>query len=283
MKKKLWIGCILVFLCTMALGMTTFAAGTKTMKNKTWISGKCGEYVDTDHDGKIDSYKDLGETYYKITIPKQGYIMVDMKATKLPGMQEYLDYIWEGSEPEEEDPQIYIEILNSKKKSVSMLYDSDEVKRFSCGVKKGTYYLKMEGNAAAKLRYTFTPVAKVSKSGKNFAKAATLKKGAAIKNLLISTKGEVPEQYYKLKLNKKTKVVLKCDSRITGDGFANLVAQMYVKKGKNYKQLNAKGKVVGVFAYDIKGKKSITYTLPQGTYYLRVWSMGTGYYSMKWI
>lgn len=280
-EKEIMIGCIMVLLCTLALGMTTFAAGNKTMKNKKWISGKCGAYVDTDNDGRADSYKDNGTAYYKISIPKQGYIIVDMKKSDLPGMKEYFNY-WGDSV---QSPWMSLEVLNSKKKVVSLHYDSEEVKKFSCGVKKGTYYLKVEGNTAYKLRYTFTPVTKVSKAGKSFAKAATIKKGAAIKNVLIASSNieNKEEHYYKLKLTKKTKVVFSCDSKIAGkEFFTDLVAQMYVKKGKNYNQVNAKGKTGAIFAYNVKGKKNITYTLPKGTYYLRVWSMGTGYYGIKW-
>ena len=280
MKKRIWIGCIIALLWTMALGVTTVAAGDETMKDRKWISGTCGEYVDTNNDGSIDSYKNFDTLYYKITIPKQGYIMVDVNTSALPGKQQYLEYIWGDEEPEDEDADIDITVLNSKKKPISFSYNSDEVKKFSFGLKKGTYYLAVEGNTAFKLRYTFTPVTKVSKAGKNFAKAAAIKNGITLKNLLV---GATAKHYYKLKLTRNTKVVLECDPKIKGDGFSTgMVVQMFVKKGKKYKQLNPKGKVVSIYSYDVEKKKNITYTLSEGTYYLRVWSMGSGYYTMKW-
>lgn len=271
----------MVLLCTMALGMTVFAAGnTKTMKNKKWVSGKGGEYIDTDKDGKVDDYKSNGTMYYKFQIPKQGYIIIEIKQSSLPGKQEYLDY-WDDDEGEDAAEYVEMQILNAKKKSVEELSTYDGDKTFSCALKKGTYYLAVSGDASYKLRYTFTTVTKVSKAGTSFKKAVTIKKGAAIKNLIYRQK-EIQEHFYKIKLNKKTKIVFSCDSKIKGGYFPQLFVQMHTKKGKNYKQVNAKGKVVDVYAYEVEGKKNVTYTLPKGTYYLRVWSMGTGYYTMKW-
>lgn len=274
----------MVLLCTMALGMTVFAAGnTKTMKNKKWVSGKGGEYIDTDKDGKLDYYKSNGTMYYKFQIPKQGYIMIDVKHSPLPGRQEYLNDYWDEYDEEDANAEevVNMEILNAKKKNITELSTYDGDKKFSHALKKGTYYLAVSGDASYKLRYTFTPVTKISKTGKSFKKAVTIKKGAAIKNLIFPQE-EVQEHFYKIKLNKKTKIVFACDSKIKGGYFPQLFVQMHVKKGKNYKQVNAKGKVVDVYAYEIEGKKNATYTLPKGTYYLRVWSMGSGYYTMKW-
>lgn len=263
----------MVLLCTMALGMTVFAAGnTKTMKNKKWVSGKGGEYIDTDKDGKVDDYK-RNDIMYKFQVPKQGYIIIEVKHSPLPGAQEYEDF-------EEDEEYAYMTILNAKKKEINFFTTRDGDKVFSCALKKGTYYLELFGNVSYKLRYTFTPVTKVSKAGTSFKKAVAIKKGAVIKNLIFTDKG--PEHFYKIKLNKKTKIVFSCDSKIKDSYGSELFVQMHTKKGKNYKQVNAKGKVVNVYAYEIEGKKNVTYTLPKGTYYLRVWSIGSGYYTVKW-
>lgn len=279
MKKKLWIGCIMVLLCTIVLGMTTFAAGAKTMKNKKWISGKGGVCQDEDNDGKKEALRLYDMQYYKIQIPKQGYIMVDVKQSPLPGWQEYL----ECNDPEEDDPDgLYVKLLNAKKKDLAGYRMEESNQKFSWAVKKGTYYLAVTEDVTYKLRYTFTPVPKVSKAGQTIEKAATIKKGTAIKNLLFD---DNYQNYYKFQLNKKTKVVLVCDSKIIGGDYEEMTVQIWTKKGKDYRQVNTKGKILSknsTYGFDVEGKKTITYTLPKGTYYLRTFALGSGYYTIKW-
>lgn len=82
-QRKIWAGLVLVLLCTLIMGMSVFAADA-TMKNKKWVSGKGGAYVDSDKDGKIDDFQSWGKSYYKIQIPKQGYIVVEAKTSSLP-------------------------------------------------------------------------------------------------------------------------------------------------------------------------------------------------------
>lgn len=283
MKKRLGIGCIMVLLCTIVLGMTTFAAGDKTMKNKKWISGKGGVCQDKDNDGKKETLESFGVQYYKIQIPKQGYIMVDIKQSPLSGWKDIINY--NNGDEEADLRRLCIDILNAKKNDLGYFrseYHANEKGngKFSWAVKKGTYYLAVTGDVSYKLRYTFTPVPKVSKAGKTFAKAATIKKGVVIKNLLFDL-----ENYYKFQLNKKTKVVLACDSKIIGGDYEELTVQIWTKKGKDYRQVNTKGKILSKnsdYGIDVESKKTITYTLPKGTYYLRAFALGSGYYTIKW-
>lgn len=285
-KKRLWIGCMMVLLCTIVLGMTTFAAGDKTMKNKKWISGKGGVCQDKDNDGKKETLESFGVQYYKIQIPKQGYIMVDIKQSPLSGWQEYLNY--NDDDEEAELSGLSVDILNAKKNDLGyfQLEDDGTQKgngKFSWAVKKGTYYLAVWGDVTYKLRYTFTPVPKVSKAGETFAKAATIKKGAVIKNLIFDM--NTFDHYYKFQINKKTKIVLACDSKIIGGDYEELTVQIWTKKGKDYRQVNTKGKILSKnsdYGFDVEGKKTITYTLPKGTYYLRAFAITSGYYTIKW-
>lgn len=205
MRKKIWAGLICVLVCIAAMGITVSAANT-TMKNKKWVSGQGGAYVDENKDGKKDTYKSYGKSYYKIQIPKQGYIVVDVKTSALPGEKEYYQYMDEeddGDRDEENDAFTALELLNSKKKLINR-YGNEIMEKnknsmvFTAAVKKGTYYITVEGDQKYKMRYTFTAVPQVSKAGKSLKNAAVLKKGATVKNLLSDNK----EHYYKFTLKK---------------------------------------------------------------------------------
>ncbi len=98
-QRKIWAGLVLVLLCTLAMGMSVFAADT-TMKNKKWVSGQGGAYVDSDKDGEIDDFQSWGKSYYKIQIPKQGYIVVEAKLSSLPGEKQYNEYYSEDGDLE---------------------------------------------------------------------------------------------------------------------------------------------------------------------------------------
>lgn len=88
MKKKIWTGVIVILLCMAAIGGMTVSAANTTMKNKKWVTGQGGAYIDADKDGKKESYQSYGKSYYKIQIPKQGYIVVDVKTSEIPGEEE---------------------------------------------------------------------------------------------------------------------------------------------------------------------------------------------------
>ncbi len=295
-KKKIWTGLLIVLLCTLAIGMSVSAADT-TMKNKKWVSGKGGAYVDTDNDGKIDDFESSGTAYFKIKIPKQGYIIVDVKTSSLPGKNEYDDSDYD--EPEEESTAV--KLLDSQKReleSVSNYLEDEKNISVSMAVKKGTYYVAVEGSQKYQIRYTFKAVTKVSKAGTNLKKAVNLKKGATVKNLLFPDEPYYKGQYYKIQLSKKSKITLSFDSKIRGGGFKELDIHFCVKKGNSYYtildrdgtvggKVNKNGSLVSgnsFYWWSISGKKkdSLQMTLPAGTYYIRATSLGSGYYTMKW-
>ena len=288
MKNRIWMGFILTILCTLMMGVTVLAANT-TLKNKMWVSGAGGSYVDTDKDGVVDDFKSNGESFYKIKIQKQGYIMVDMKTSKLPKEDEYYK-TYMGYEDDDGDWECttYISFLNSSKKKLDEHhYSRTNGKKgltFSAAVKKGTYYIKVSGERNYKVRYRFTAVGKLSKKGTEIKSAPILKKGVTAKNLLF------PNQWmhmYKIKLSKKTKINIHVLSKIKGDDISGYLAvQLLTKKGKKYRFINEKGKPYSddnVQWWAIEGKDRITATLPKGTYYIKVSAMwGSGYYTVKW-
>ncbi len=286
MKKKIWTGAILVLLFIAAMGVTV-SADNPAMKNKKWVTGQGGAYIDTDKDGKKDSYQSYGTSYYKIQIPKQGYIVVDVKTSKIPGKEEYDAYMGEGDGLEEEDDaSTILYLLNSKKKKVgscSNFFSGKNKMVFTAAVKKGTYYISAEGDQQYKIRYTFTPVAKVSKAGKSLKKAVNLKKGATVRNLLYGDK----DQYYKFTVKEKTKITLSFNAKVRGGLLDSMGIELLIKKGGSYQQVDEKGKTVSKnnsVYWEMKGKDKLTATLPEGTYYIRAftWEGMSGYYTMRW-
>lgn len=286
-QRKIWAGLVLVLLCTLAMGMSVFAADT-TMKNKKWVSGQGGAYVDSDKDGEIDDFQSWGKSYYKIQIPKQGYIVVEAKLSSLPGEKQYLEYINEDSDTYEEvDRSTSLFLLNAKKKQLAehsnFFFSRKNHIVFTAVVKKGTYYVAAEGDQKYQLRYSFTPVSKVSKTGKRPAKAVSLKKGKTVKSLIISDR----DQYFKISLKKKSKVTLAFNAQVRATRWDGLNIQFLIKRGKYVKVIDEKGKMVpkGYLYYnEVVGKDKVTVTLPKGTYYIRAfaWEGIGGYYTMKW-
>ena len=131
---------------------TTALAATKTITLK---SGKV-------YNQTVQKYGDT--YYYKITVPKAGYLTVKGYAySKYKANTNY---------------SMRMTLCNSKKKPVDSSYGtgSSENRGYKVyyGVKKGTYYLKVTDGAPYKLSYSFKAV--TEKSGSKKSKAVALKK-----------------------------------------------------------------------------------------------------------
>lgn len=290
MNKKILVSLFMMLLCTMAIGMSSFAADT-TLKSKKWASGGAS-YVDTNNDGVADTIRDSGVSYYKITIPKTGYIKVQVNLSDAPGAYEY--YKEKEDDSEEAFPQehVWLEtstkvgVLDAKKKAIHSQNEFWITKKesnytFTEAVKKGNYYLAVSSNQKYKIRYTFTAVGKLSKNASKPSKAPALKAGQTVKNLLYPGK----EQFYKINLSTKRKLILLINSK-----FDEMDIILYKKKGKKLVQVDEKGSVLSGaniwnswFSCNMGGNK-ITVNWPKGTYYIRVLSFSdrSGYYTLKW-
>lgn len=277
--KKRFIGFIVLVMCFISFGATAFAGETE-LKNKKWVSGQGGVYK-TEEDGTI-VYHSNGTVYYKIKIPKQGYIIVDVKTSSLPGEDDYNAQ----DEEYDDDPGVTnVDLLSSSKKVLSENSNILTEKKnysFSWAVKKGTYYLAVSGDQKYNIRYAFTAVTKVSKSGSSAKNAVSLKKGKLVKDLLFPLK----YHYFKINLPEKSKVTLIFDSKLKDSSEMELTMRLAVKKGKTYRNVDEKGKLVAkndAVWWEIKGKDKVTLNLPKGTYYIRMDGGSTsGYYTMKW-
>ena len=235
--KKRFIGFIVLVMCFISFGVTAFAGETQ-LKNKKWVSGQGGVY-ETDKDGTI-VYNSYGTVYYKIKIPKQGYIIVDVKTSSLPGED---DYNAQDDEYDGDSGATNVDLLSSSKKVLSTNSNDLMEKKnysFSWAVKKGTYYLAVSGNQNYNIRYAFTAVTKVSKSGSSAKNAVSLKKGKLVKDLLLPRK----YHYFKIDLPKKTKVAIVFDSKLKDSNSMELTMVLAVKKGKDYRFVDGKGKLV---------------------------------------
>ena len=123
---------------------------------------------DTLQKGKWASHyiEDGASGYYKIKVPSSGCLKIEMK-------------------PSDESRLFNLTLLNGKKAKISD--DTYETEEVYYGVKKGTYYIKVDNKGSegevCSLRYTFEKI-KLNKNTKR-SKAADLKKGKKVKGILL--------------------------------------------------------------------------------------------------
>ncbi len=164
-----------------------------------------------------------------------------------------------------------VALYNSKKKALSgwtpLRYNP------TYGVKKGqTYYIRVKSSRNSYGYYNFkiTNPAVKEKSGKNKAKAVTVKKGKTVKGTILAGNGQA--DWYKFKkTNKKT-------TKITIKGQTNGTFRVRLYRGG--KQVSAK-----TFNYRYGGYEFRLYNYPKGTYYVKVEranAKSSGYYALAW-
>ena len=158
---------------------------------------------------------------FKIKAAKTGYISVNLK-----------EYGYDNTGG-------YVTLLNSKKKAVSdklWYYSNSKTSYVVFGVKKGTtYYLKVSGTCGS-YKYGYMFGTKWKNYGASFAK--NLKKGKSLKlkrkgkarNMARPATGKKMVQWYKFKVPKKQKTVLKVNAGNIKSGSAKLV--LYAGKKK---------------------------------------------------
>lgn len=202
-------------------------AGSGNLKNKTW-SSFCVPFDEPE--------------YYRIKVPSSGCLKfeIDCGGERIPTQH----------------------LLNSKKKEIGYL-STDQTTYY--GVKKGTYYIKIENPdidaKIYKMRYTFEKM-KIAKHTKS-SKAVVLKKGKAVKGLHVT--GKYADHWYKLKLSKDQTV--KINVSVKGrEGILDLF--MGPDSYKTFKSKN--------------GKIKKTFKLKKGIYYFTMELEGGGSYSIQW-
>lgn len=164
-----------------------------------------------------------------------------------------------------------VALYNSKKKALSgwtpLRYNP------TYGVKKGqTYYIRVKSsyNSYGFYNFKITNTAVKEKSGKNKAKAVTVKRSKAVKGMILAGNGQA--DWYKFKkTNKKT-------TKITVKGQTNGAFRVTVYRGG--KKVSSK-----TFDYRYGGYEFTLYNYPKGTYYVKIEranAKSSGYYAMAW-
>ena len=152
--KKLTVGILFFVLYTLMFSMSVSAAET-TLKNKKWVSGECGTFVDKDEDGLRETFQKNDPAYYKIKASGTGTIVIEAKMSQLPSEKEYNEHWNDEDEHWPEEYSMNISVLDSKK-NVILNHTFESRVIFSQIVKKNTnYYLKVTGNCKYKIRYSY--------------------------------------------------------------------------------------------------------------------------------
>ncbi len=167
-----------------------------------------------------------------------------------------------------------VTLCNSKKKALS---NSVYAKYATFGVKKGTYWIKVDSDYNSKGNYTFqVNYTKIKeKSGTKRAKAVSLKKNKTVKGTI--TAGSKQTDWYKFKLKKDSKIK---SLTLKGGTNGKIEAKIY----------NSKGKAVSAKTASISynGYRYSLYTsgkIKKGTYYIKVYNANkkhSGYYTLSW-
>lgn len=154
--------------------------------------------------------------------------------------------------------------------------DDDATTRF-IAVKKGTYTISVKPiGSYAVIKAKFTKV-KQGKYGTKKKKASTIKANKKRKGLIITDAKKT--HWYKIKLNKRKKLKIIVNSRLSGGAGSGLQVSLYRKGGQIYI-------FGGNTARSPGGKLTITSSskYPKGTYWIKIqsYNKGNGYFTVKW-
>lgn len=250
---------------------TNVFAAEKVLQQKTWIRGTTAEHANDN-------------IYYKIQVPKQGYIKVEYILDREP----------------EWSSKICLYDSNKKKISESsVLADKNQTAYWA--VRKGTYFLKSEneveyveteGNGTAdeglvdmlynyNLRYSFTAVKNKGKKVTRASKAPELKRGKTAKGLVFSNEKSGIRAIYKIKVPETKKITFHFKVNTSyKSGFDSVDIRLFDAKGRLL--TDGKYKKNQIYSYGT-GKSKVN--LKAGTYYIgiaKLYSDGSSYYSVKW-
>jgi len=211
-------------------------------------------------------------SWYKVTMPKNGYITVDLDDS--------------GSTPNKADK--YSVRLYNAAKSKCLSGGSETVSKGNdyttyYGVKKGTYYIRVYNTTADYFNLKVTRSYPTEKSGSSKSTAKRIYKGGtAKKGTVNATQSSTYGDYYYFKLTKKQRVNLSVVGK--SGGYAGGLKVSIYKKGKA-KAIDSfiMPKNYGTDTVRLENGNGSTY-LSAGTYYIKIqkYKSGSGYYSIKW-
>ncbi len=262
--KKVFLLTALTLLFLMGMSTGVFAKDVM-LKDGKWVKGTTCE-------------KEDDNTYYKIRIPKTGYIRVDYQL----GAESLAD------------GEIYL--YDSKKKILSLSESEDGPVCFA--LRKGTYYIQSRDTGewdeesednrflgeTYRLRYRFTSYKEQGKKVTKMSKAPLLKKNRTVKGLLFP--GEAEENsstcaaLYKIKVPQTSKVTFDIKLGSTVNMGPDIRITLLDSKGRRL--YNGRYDKKKYTSYET-GKETVK--LSAGTYYIRVdqfFVESSGYYSISW-
>lgn len=249
-KAKKILFAILFTLLFTSLSVTTAMAATRTvtLSQNKWYTNTTQSYNDT--------------YYYKISVPKTGYITVSGYCFSKYSNNKYT---------------LRVQLCNSRKKELekykTSLYETRGFKTYYA-VKKGTYYLKVS-DSNYKLKYTFKAI--TEKSGTTASSAVTIPKNKSIAGLALAGESGKKIDYYKIRLTKPQRI------NFTFGAKANDWIKFKLVPA------NPKQYIIGstVYRWYTTEKASTKDVFPAGTYYIQVSRMTddtdtSGVYTIKW-
>ena len=243
----------MVILGVFMLGMTAMAAGTRQV---SLSSGKTYIGNEADYNTSV---------YHKITIPRNGYIKVTGWGRSAYSVNRY---------------SMGVLLCNSKKKPMEdyKTYLSSYSKPGFTGyygVRKGTYYLKVEGEKLYNLSYSFSSVKE--KSGSSQRKAVAIKRNKTVNGVLPAGENGSKTDWYKINLKNKQKITLWYGAK------ANDYINFRIAAADKNVFITGSSAIVksGTNKYVTRDK------FPKGTYYIKVTRSSnlkstSGAYSIKW-
>lgn len=212
----------------------------------------------------VDTYTGVANTdkaiYYKVKANKAGTITFNVEG-------QYSSYVT---------------LCNSKKNAITSkkFIAATEGNKVVYGVKKGTYYIKVNTNSdTIKVKSTFKAITQKKNTTKKKATKLQFKKKATTIVLTTDAKGSCA--WYKFNNTKKKKVIVMYKSSLTED----LEISFYDAKGEKYgskKISSGIERTDGFTPYTIVNGFT-TKKLSRGTYYIKVKKLnkkGTGTYSI---
>lgn len=170
----------------------------------------------------------------------------------------------------ETSTDVNITLLDGKKKEIGSAGGGVYGKDVYFAVKKGVYYVRVEGFDSFRIRYTLESI-QLQKNTKK-TKAAVLKKGKTSKNMfLLGAKSA--EHWYKITVdkNKSVKINIRLSANAEEENFHYYLTQQNGKKQKQIEDDDLEA-----------GKETLRVKLKKGTYYLRMTGTGNGAYSVSW-
>ena len=242
----------------------TVPAGAATIKLVTYAYS--GQEVTLNNTFKPVFTGNTGKTlYHKLVVKKKGLVVICGNEYRESGTSLQAS-------------GLSVKLCDAKKKPLHNAYLSNlNTYTEKYALKKGTYYVAVSSSQ----RYQLKAETKAwkDKSGKSKKKAKAIKKGKSADGMVLINEGMKKNDWYKVKLTKRSKLCINISAACTG-----VVSNLKVKiipANRHYTLINSTSLIGN------KGKKLASRsTLAKGTYYIKVSKVtksASGVYRIKFV